>query len=162
MYKNPSRCGWYSQSSKILNFNLNFKRKILVKNGMIKQFDNTIMKVFQVIHHKVNIRYGISRGKQCSCMSLMLVCWALLKSANILHSFDLQAAQYKKVTFLKKFPIITDMLGLKTYHSSCLSKYLQEMQNFSIIEQERKLLGYILCLLLQLREIVSRQALELC
>ena len=40
-------------------------------------------------HHQGFVRYRMSRGIQCSCMSLMLVCWTLFKSAGIWGSFGL-------------------------------------------------------------------------
>ena len=43
----------------------------------------------QGTHHESDIRYGMSRGIQCSCMSLMSVCWTLFKSVRVWDSFDL-------------------------------------------------------------------------
>ena len=53
------------------------------------------MKVVQATHHQSDIRYGMSKGKQCSCMSLMSVCWTSFKSASIWDSFDLDCILQK-------------------------------------------------------------------
>ena len=56
------------------------------------------MKVVQTTHHQDDIRYGMSRGIQCSFMSkkrLMSVCWTLFKSASIWDSFDLDCILQK-------------------------------------------------------------------
>ena len=55
----------------------------------LSNFDNWIMRVVQATHHQDEIRYGMSRGVQCPCTSLMSVCWTLLKGASILDSLDL-------------------------------------------------------------------------
>ena len=46
------------------------------------------MKVVQVTHHHGDFRYGMSRGVQCSCISLMSVCWTLFKSTGILDFLE--------------------------------------------------------------------------
>ena len=46
------------------------------------------MKVVQVTHHHGDFRYGMSRGVQCSCTSLMSVCWTLFKSTGILDFLE--------------------------------------------------------------------------
>ena len=43
----------------------------------LSSFDTTIMKVVQITHHQGDVRYGMSGGIQCSCMSLMSVHWTL-------------------------------------------------------------------------------------
>ena len=53
------------------------------------------MKVVQATHHQGDIRYGMLRGIQCSCMSLMSVCWTLFKSVSIWDSFDLDCILQK-------------------------------------------------------------------
>ena len=53
------------------------------------------MKVVQATHHQGDIRYGMSRGIQCSHMSLMSVCWTFFKSENIWDSFDLDCILQK-------------------------------------------------------------------
>ena len=35
----------------------------------------TLIKVIQATHHQGDVRYGASRGIQCSCMSLISVSW---------------------------------------------------------------------------------------
>ena len=56
----------------------------------LSSVDTRILKVVQVTHHQGDIRYGMSRGMQCSYMSLLSVCWSLFKSASI------WTAYYKK------------------------------------------------------------------
>ena len=51
--------------------------------------DYTIIKVVQSTHHQGDLRYGISRGIQCSSMSLMYVTWTMFKSAGIWNKYDL-------------------------------------------------------------------------
>ena len=51
--------------------------------------DYTIIKVVQDSHHQGDIRYGESRGIQCSCMSFMSVSWELFKSPGMWDNFDL-------------------------------------------------------------------------
>ena len=53
------------------------------------------MKVVQATHNRGNIRYGMSGGIQCSCLSLMSVCWTLFKSVSIWDSFDLHCILQK-------------------------------------------------------------------
>ena len=54
------------------------------------------MKVVQATHHQSDIRYGMFRGIQCSCMSLMSVFWTLFKSVSIWDSFDLDCILQKE------------------------------------------------------------------
>ena len=61
----------------------------------LSSFDTRIIKVLQASHHQGDIRYVMSRGVQCSCMSLMSVSWTLLKSASIWDSFDLDCTLQK-------------------------------------------------------------------
>ena len=75
------------------------------------------MEVFQATHHQGDIRYGMSRGRKFSCMSLMSVCCTFLKSVSIWDYFDLDCI-LKKGDILFKIQIITDILGWKTYHRS--------------------------------------------
>ena len=51
--------------------------------------DYTIIKVVQFTHHQSDLRDGISKGIQCSCMSLMYVTWTMFKSPGIWDKFDL-------------------------------------------------------------------------
>ena len=72
------------------------------------------MKIVQVTCHQGDIRYGMSRGIQCSCMSFISVCWTLFKSASIWDSFDLDCILQKGDLWFKSLNI-TDILGWKTY-----------------------------------------------
>ena len=49
--------------------------------ALLINFDTAVIKVVQAIHLQGDIRYGMSRGKHCSFISLMSVCWTLFKSA---------------------------------------------------------------------------------
>ena len=51
--------------------------------------DYTIIKVVQPTHHQGDVRYGTSRGIQCSCMSLISLSWTLFKSPGLWEKFDL-------------------------------------------------------------------------
>ena len=51
--------------------------------------DYTLIKVVQASHHQGDVKYGVSRGIQCSCMSLISVSWTLFKSADLWNNFDL-------------------------------------------------------------------------
>ena len=50
--------------------------------------DYTIIKVVQATHHQGDVRYGASRGIQCSCMSLISVSWTLFKFLGLWDKFD--------------------------------------------------------------------------
>ena len=50
--------------------------------------DYTIIKVVQATHHQGNVKYGISRGIQYSCMSLMSINWILFRSPGLWDKFD--------------------------------------------------------------------------
>ena len=41
--------------------------------------DYTIIKVVQATHHQGDVMYGISRGIECLCMSLLSVTWTMFK-----------------------------------------------------------------------------------
>ena len=69
----------------------------------LSNFDTRIMKVVQANHHKGDIRHGILRGIQWSCMSLMPACWTLFKSASICNSFDLDCILQKGDLLFKFF-----------------------------------------------------------
>ena len=47
------------------------------------------MYVIQATHHKGDIRYGTTAGIQCSCMSLMSICWSVVKAIARWDSDDL-------------------------------------------------------------------------
>ena len=40
---------------------------------------HNIVNIIQATHHHGDSRYGASAGIQCSCMSLMAVCWNVFK-----------------------------------------------------------------------------------
>ena len=61
----------------------------------LSNFGTRILRVVQTTHHLGDIRYGMSRGIQCSCMSLMSVYWTLFKSVSIWDSFDLDCILQK-------------------------------------------------------------------
>ena len=67
----------------------------------LSNFDTRIMKVVQVTNHQGDVRYRMLRGIQCSCMSLMSVCWTLYKSASIWDSFDLDCILRKRDLWFK-------------------------------------------------------------
>ena len=64
-------------------------------------FDTRILKIIQATHHQGDIKYGMLRGIQCSCMSLMSVCWTLFKSESISDSFDLDYILQKEDLLFK-------------------------------------------------------------
>ena len=43
----------------------------------------TLIKVIEATHHQGDVRYGASRGIQCSYMSLISVSWTLFKSPGL-------------------------------------------------------------------------------
>ena len=51
--------------------------------------DYTIIKVVQATHHQCDVRYGGTRGIQCSCMSLMPLSWTLFRSPGRCDKLDL-------------------------------------------------------------------------
>ena len=51
--------------------------------------DYTIIKVVQAAHHQGDVRYGTSRGIQCSCISLISVSWTLVRSPGQWNTLDL-------------------------------------------------------------------------
>ena len=59
------------------------------------------MKVIQATHYQGDIRYGMLRDIQRSCMSLMSVCWALFKSVSIWDSVGLNCILRKGNTLFK-------------------------------------------------------------
>ena len=61
----------------------------------LSNFDTRIMKVVQATHHQGDIRYGMLRGIQCSCMSLMSVFWTLFKAVSRWDCFDLDCILHK-------------------------------------------------------------------
>ena len=45
----------------------------------MSECNNSIAKIVRASHHQGDSRYGISSGMQCSCMSLMSICWTMFK-----------------------------------------------------------------------------------
>ena len=78
----------------------------------IGNFDTRIMKVVQATSHQGDIRYGMSKGMQCSCMSLMSVCWTLSKPVSIWDSSDLDCI-LQKGDFLFKYLNKYGYLGME-------------------------------------------------
>ena len=46
-------------------------------------------KIAQATHHQGGIHYGATAGIQCSCISLMSVCWSTFISATMWDGTDL-------------------------------------------------------------------------
>ena len=46
-------------------------------------------KIVQATHHQGDLRYGATAGIQCSCMSLMSVCWSTFISVTMWDGTDL-------------------------------------------------------------------------
>ena len=51
--------------------------------------DYTIVRVVQATHHQGDVRYGASRGTECSCISLISVSWKLFKYPGLWNNFYL-------------------------------------------------------------------------
>ena len=56
----------------------------------------SIIKAVKAAQHQGDVRYGTSRGMQCSCMSLMSVTWTLFRSPAIQDKFDLDSILRKR------------------------------------------------------------------
>ena len=71
------------------------KQKIQTLNKFISETDSFVIrsihmsKVVQGTNHQGDIRYGTTTGIQCSCISLMAVCWSRIKSISRWNSNDL-------------------------------------------------------------------------
>ena len=68
--------------------------------------DYTFIKEVQASHHQDDVRYGVSKGIQCSCKSLILVSWTLFKSSGLFNKFDLDCILDKRnqlFKFIDKF-----------------------------------------------------------
>ena len=88
--------------------------------------DYTIIKVVQASHHQGDIRYGASRGIQCSCMSFMSVSWILFKSPGMWDKFELDCTLAKGDQLYLILLVNLDILGWKTCHKSFSGKLLHE------------------------------------
>ena len=64
------------------------KQKIQTLNKFISETDSFvsrsihISKIVQGTHHQGDTHYGTTAGIQCLCISLMAVCWSLIKSIS--------------------------------------------------------------------------------
>ena len=76
--------------------------------------DYTFIKVFQVNHHQRDVRYGASRGIQCSCLSLMSITWTLFRSPGLWDKFDLDSILGKERISCLNLLENLDILGWKT------------------------------------------------
>ena len=45
--------------------------------------------IVQATHHQGDLRYGVTAGVQCSCISLMSVCWSTFISVTMWDGTDL-------------------------------------------------------------------------
>ena len=87
--------------------------------------DYPIIKAVKAAHHQGDVRYGTSRGMQCSCMSLMSVTWTLFKFPGIWDKFDVDS-------ILRKRDHLFNVIGKFRY---LRVEYLQQevlVQNYSI------------------------------
>ena len=57
--------------------------------------DFRIIKTVQASHHQGDIRYGNTRGIQCSCMSLLSISWTVIKLPSFWDIFDLDSILYR-------------------------------------------------------------------
>ena len=83
------------------------KQKNQTLNKFISEKDSfvsrsiRISKVVQGTHHQGVIGYGTTAGIQCSCISLMAVCWSHIKSIPRWNSNDLDRILKKGDEFFK-------------------------------------------------------------
>ena len=83
------------ENSKVQEMQSAKKRKIQTLNKFISETDSFvsrsihISKIAQGTHHQGGIRYGTSTSIQCLCMSLVVVCWSLIKSISRWDGIDL-------------------------------------------------------------------------
>ena len=84
------------ENSKVQEMQSAKKRKIQALNKFVSGTDSFvssrsihISKIVQGTHHQGDIRYGTSADVQCLCMSLMAVCWSLIKSISRWDGIDL-------------------------------------------------------------------------
>ena len=83
------------ENSKVQEMQSAEKRKIQTLNKFVSETDSFvsrsihISKIVQGTHHQGDIRYGTFAGIQCLCMSLMAVCWGLIKSISRWDGIDL-------------------------------------------------------------------------
>ena len=64
--------------------------------------DSLIVKVVHAGHHQGCERYGNSRGIQCSSMTLMAICWTLLRRIALWKLADLDCILQKDDDLFKK------------------------------------------------------------
>ena len=108
----------------------------------------TIIRVVQGTHHQDEVRYGTSRGIQCSCMSLISVSWALFKSPGLWDKFDLRCI-LGKGDLLFKFIGTFRYLGIEEFpqkvlieNSSINLEFLEN--NLEIRKEEIRAGAYLL------------------
>ena len=65
------------------------KPKVWLKIIALSIRDYTIIKVDQATHHQGDVRYGTTRGIECSCTSLISVSWTLFRSPGRWDKLDL-------------------------------------------------------------------------
>ena len=90
-----------------------------------------ISKIVQGIHHQGDIRYGSTAGIQCLCISLMAVCWSLIKSISRWDSNDLDRILRKSDELFKslnKFKLlgVEDVPTKTVIYSHCTDNALLE------------------------------------
>ena len=72
-----------------------FKNKYNMKQVTelnIKQIMTLSIRIIRVVpttHHHGDVRYGTSRGIQCSCMSLVSVIWTMFRSPGLRDKLDI-------------------------------------------------------------------------
>ena len=79
--------------------------KICLKIMELRMIDYAIIKVVQATHYQGDVRYGTSRGLQCSCMSFMSLSWRLFKSPGLWDKSDLDcilSKEYQSCKFISK------------------------------------------------------------
>ena len=115
----------------------------------LRNFDILIINVAQATHHEGDT--GMSRDIQCSCMSIMSVCWTLFKSKSIWDSFDLSCILQKGDLLFKSLNNCR-YLGME----GLPQVFFIESSSTGAEERERLVLWHILCRLLKLKATVNR------
>ena len=64
--------------------------------------DSVVVKIVHANHHQGSERYGNSRGIQCSYMTLMQICWTLLKRIALWKPADLDCMLQKGDDLFKR------------------------------------------------------------
>ena len=96
--------------------------------------DYTITKVVQANHHEDDVRYGISRGIQYSCVSLISLSWTLFSSPGQWDKFDLDGILGKEGHLFKSISKLI-YLGIeelpREFCIECLSVNVPFLKNNS-------------------------------